>query len=237
MDWMGAGGLLVGGASFASLPASRVLTRLETPAQGYLVSGAIPVGPDGSVILPANYVIQFDEPAFVRTGSLEAVRLRMEPGGRQNANSPLAGSPVSVEASLEMQAQPVHPEGSIYQRLEAENPARFQWQITGAALARVEGTLWITLHFALPESDQPVKVLVLARPLSLPVRSIFALPAAVAATLSTLGLLAGCALGLPAVLPDIRHLWRISGRCTREIGQIRQIYYFCSDSLAISPIG
>ena len=194
----------VGLVLIAVLPARRVLTRLETPAQGYLVSGVIPVGSDGSVILPANYVIQFDEPAFVRAGIPEAVWLRVEPGGRQNANSPLAGSPVSVEASLEIMAQPVHPEGSIYQRLEAETPARFQWQVTGAAHARVEGTLWVTLHFALPESGQSVKVLVLARPLSLPVRSIFGLPAAVAATLGALGLLAGCVLRLPAVLPDIR---------------------------------
>lgn len=188
---------------FASLPAHRVLTQLETPAQGYLISGTLPAGLDGSVPLPDRYVIQLDKPAFFRAGNPETVRLQVEQGGRLDATSPLAGSPVSVEASLEMAAQALHPAGSIFQRLEAENPARFQWQIT-AAQSRAEGTLWVMLHFALPESSQPVEVLLLARPLSLPVRSICGLPAVAVVSVGALGLLAGCALGLS----DIRQRWR-----------------------------
>lgn len=207
--WIGLalGGFSLGLVLFTSLPAGRVVTRLETPMFGYLVSGAVSAGPDGSVTLPDRYVIQLDEPAFLRAGNPETVRLKVEPGGRPDTTSPLASSPVSVEASLEIPAQELHPAGSIFQRLEAENPARFQWQIT-AALTRAEGTLWVTLHFALPESSQPVEVLLLARPLSLPVRSICGLPAVVVVSLSALGVLAGCGFGLPAVLPHIRQTWR-----------------------------
>lgn len=205
--WIGLalGAFSLGLLLFASLPAGRVVTWLETPALGYLVSGAVPAGPDGSVTLPDRYVIQLDEPAFLRAGSPEVVRLQVEPGGRLDTTSPLAKSAVSIEASLEMPAQALHPAGSIFRRLEADNPTRFQWQIT-ATQAMSEGTLWVTLHFALPESSLPVKVLLLARPLSLPVRSIFGLPVIAVASLGALGLLAGCALGLPAALPHIRQI-------------------------------
>lgn len=194
---------------FAVAPARRVLTMLETPGQGFLVSSAGEddpslAGSDGVVILPANYLLLLDVPALLKNSNVDVFRLRVEQGNSLVGTSPLAGWQTSVEASLQLPGLDVHPAGSIFQRLGPDHPADFHWRVTGAGNTRVAGTLWMYVHFTPPDGGQTAQILLLARSLTVDTRSFLGLPAVALCSLGALGLLAGCALGMPAVLQHIR---------------------------------
>ncbi|GEM_PF-6431103 len=189
------------------------MTTFSTPARGYIdsiASSANPTleGSDGSITLPAGYTLQLDAPAFIKLGSSDTFCLRVEQDSRLDATSPLAGWQTSIEASLQLGNLPVEPQGSIFQRLLPVIPAEFRWEITGTDNVEPEGTLWVHLLFLPPDDRPPVRVLVLARPVSFTIRSFWSLPVITASALGILGLMAGCGIGLPAILPGILQRWR-----------------------------
>ncbi len=181
----------------SSWPVKRSIVQFDSAERGFLVSTEEPTGqvnPDenGMVELPDRYHILLDMPAVIKQGGREALRLSVHSIGPQDPQSALAGWQASAEASLYFSQSIVEPGGSIFQRLGIGETADFVWLVSGKNTIGESGTLWLYFSYSSPQEASPVRILVLARPISLKVTSIFGFRYQTLQLAAGLGLLAGC---------------------------------------------
>lgn len=194
--------LAIGFAGHA--PVERTLLQVDLPDRGYLEpangrQGEFATDADGRVYLPARYTVLLDLPAVLRSGEKEPVRASIRQTGEVNSLSSFAGWQASVEGSLSFTDLSVQPGGSIYQRLVADRPAQFTWQLACDHPPRTPGTLWLYLLYTSPQGGEPVRVLALARPLAFEVSDPLGIRGLYLRIAGGLGLLAGGLLLFPAV--------------------------------------
>lgn len=180
----------------SSWPVKRSIVQFDSAERGFLVSTGEPTGqvnPDENemVELPALYHIRLDMPAAVKMGGTEPVRLSIQPTEHRNLHSDMAGWQTSAEASLVFSQPMVEPGGSIFQRLDDGETADFIWLLSGNNIIGESGTLWLYFSYSSPLEASPVRILVLARPISVLVSPIFGLRYQILQLAGGIGLLAG----------------------------------------------
>ncbi|HWQ05470.1 MAG TPA: hypothetical protein VN452_08955 [Longilinea sp.] len=181
---------------FSSWPVKRSIVQFDTAERGFLVStgetnGRIQPDENGMVVLPTRYLISLESPVSLKKGSTEPLRLSVQQKGAFDSKSPLAEWQVSAEATLSLSESIVHPDGTIIQRLEEDNPADFVWLLSGKQNSVDSGTLWLYLLYLSPQKAPPVRILVLARPISLAVSSFLGFRYQILQIAASLGLLFG----------------------------------------------
>lgn len=211
-------GLVICGLSVALLlaarwPVERDLEQFEIPAQAFVQSSgaagrAFATDPDGNVLLPSQYRLTLDAPAVLRRDGEQSLRLAIQSTGPTNAASPFTGWQASVEASLSYPLVDVHPCGSIYQRLETDRPATFEWHLGSAGTLDQTGTLAVYLLFTPPQDGDPVRVIALARPLDFAVANPLGVPERFLLIAGCAGLLAGGWILFPVAGWWLIRTWR-----------------------------
>lgn len=184
--------LLIG----SSWPVRRSIVQFDSAERGFLVStgetdGQIHPDANGMVDLPARYHITLDSPVSLIMDAEQPFRLAIQELDLQETQSILAGWQTSAEASLDFSGISVHPAGSIFQRLADRQTVDFVWLLSGEQQSVGSGTLWLYLLFAPPQDGTVVRILVLARPISLDVSSFFGFHYQNLQIVAVFGLLAG----------------------------------------------
>lgn len=206
--WIGLSFCLFSAGCFLidSWPAERRVSQFEVAPRGFLEpldpTQTVPLaGSDGMLELPASYTVSLDLPANLRVGKAEPLHLTIQQKGTAVGSSPLSGWQVSIEGSLTSPDLRFRPEGSIYERLEPDDPASFVWFLTGVESSTQAGTLWLYLLFHSPQGGEPARVLVLARPLAFAIVKPLGISGAVFQSVGWVGLVVGAGLLLWASLP------------------------------------
>lgn len=192
---------------FNNWPQGRITSIVENLDSGFIVADGnvaarIPAGQDGVVALPATYSLTLDEPAGWRYGAENHLRLIVEESGQNSALSPFVGWRVTAESSMQSAQISFRPEGSIYQRLGPDTPAEFRWYLKGRSENYEPGTLWLYLHFTPPRGGDPVRVLALARQISIQSTALFGMPANVLNLSGWAGLSVGALIAVSGILQN-----------------------------------
>lgn len=211
-------GLVLCGLSAALLlaggwPVGRVTAQFDIPASAFVQAvGAadrqITTDTDGRVLLPAQYRVTLDAPAALRSDGEQVLRLTFWQSEALEDASPLACWQTSVEGSLNYPRVGVRPAGSIYRRVQPEQPAVFEWRLSGGETSQAAGTLQVYLLFFPPQGGEPVRVIALARSLDLAISNPLGIRTRYLNIAGCLGLLASGLMLSPAFAPLLLRVWR-----------------------------
>ncbi len=205
--------LSAAGFILSGLPVTRSQSQFDIEGSAYVdVDGeqaaTFPTGTDGRVALPASYTITLDLPASLRSGEEEALRLAIQPHEPMNDSSPLAGWQVSAEANLASPELDVAPQGNVYLAFDPDRAAEFHWYLRGKQGRAAVGTLWLNLLYLPPQGGDPVRVLILARPLDFAISTILGIQPGYLRIAALITLLAGIWLLLPQAVHIFTKQWR-----------------------------
>jgi len=175
----------------AAWPSPRQTIRIDIPAISLDSPGMRPAEgstPPGAPV-PA-FAIQLDLPAGLLRGRPERLALRLE--------APAAGEALTLAAGIVSAGLSIRPSGESGQAFG--HGAGFAWTATAAHGSRASATIVLRVRRAGEPAATSTGRLLLARDVSLPVRSAFGLSAPVAAWTSAALALAAAGLLLAAVL-------------------------------------